>query len=247
MQSRRAANRPTRLRAIAHANPVRAVPPPGATGTHAILLLRGCHRAERARRTALRTRPGLSGLGQARTRLSACYFFAGSVDEDDEVPLPVVDDEEAAPGVPVPVVPVGLVPDVEPALPLLVPAVLPVPVPLPLVLGLPMPLPLPVVALLLDLSLPEGEVVDDDDEVGGGGVGATTVVEDDDAGGVLEPVVGGVSWRCWQAESVSRMLAATAVRIGRFIVAPSVDRKKRIGAAVTPCPGFASNAAHPSG
>lgn len=204
MQTQRAVHRPSRLRAAAHANPVRTGPPPGATAAHAFLGLCGRDRTDLLRRTAQRARAGLSGLGQAPVRLSASYFFAGSVDdEDDEVPLPVVDDEEEEPGVPVPVVPVEPVPDVEPALPLVVPAVLPVPVPLPLVLGLPVPLPLPVVALLLEVSepaLPEGDVVDDDDEVGGGGAGVTTVVEDDDEGGVPAPVplpvVGGVSWRC---------------------------------------------------
>jgi hypothetical protein len=101
----------------------------------------------------------------------------------------------------VPVVPVALVPEVEPG-------------------------DVPALLLLDAVSDPapgvlEGDVVvDEDDDTGGGGAGVTTVVDDDEDGGVVDVVAGGDSWRCWHAPSASRTLAATAVRIGRFMVAP---------------------------
>ncbi|HEX4883219.1 MAG TPA: hypothetical protein VFX05_03700 [Casimicrobiaceae bacterium] len=133
--------------------------------------------------------------------------------DDDDPPLGVLVDDELVPLVPVPVVPVDPVPEVEPGVELalldVVPGVLPVPV-----------------VLLDDVSgaVPEGVVLDeDDDDTGGGAGGVTTVVVDVDVGGVVDVVAGGVS--CfWQAASASRTLAATAVRIGRFIVAPGWER-----------------------
>lgn len=171
-------------------------------------------------------------------RLTRCYFFVVSLDdEDDDVPLPVLPedvapDEEPVPDVPVPVVPVEPVPDVEPALLLvplppmpLVPDVLPVPLPVVLPALLPVvPDALPVVPdalpVVLSVLLPVVPVDDDDDDTGGGAGGVTTVVDELAPGVVVEPVAGGESWRCWHAPSASSTLAATAVRIGRFIVAP---------------------------
>ena len=155
-----------------------------------------------------------------------------SLDDEDDVPLPVVPDVEpgdmpGVPDVPVPVVPVDPVPDVEPALLLVPPLPLDVLLPVPPIPVPPMPvLPMPVLPEVPEappdvLSVAPGvPVVDDDDDTGGGAGGVTTVVDELAPGVVADPVAGGESWRCWHAPRASNTLAATAVRIGRFIVAP---------------------------
>jgi hypothetical protein len=115
-------------------------------------------------------------------------------DEDDDVPVPapdVVPPVEPMPEEPGPALPVAVLPgaldDVS------------------------VELELDVVPDVVPAAPEEGDVVDDDELLAGG----TTTVVDDDGGGA--ELVGGVSWRCWQAPSASSTLAATAVVMKRFI------------------------------
>jgi hypothetical protein len=157
--------------------------------------------------------------------------------DDEPEPLPVVDDELLDPEVlppdvvAVPVVPVDPVPGVEPGVELA-----PDDVPL----GAPEGLPVVPDELLDEESdgVVEGDVLDDADDEAGGVGGVTTVVDELDDGGVVDVVDGGVS--CfWQAASASRTLAATAVRIGRFIVAPGFMKRGSGGRTRPRVPGLA--------